>query len=180
VGQDPHPRPPPAKAAHDVRLEPEVEDRDEWAALGGVALVTRVGRRDLGHEILVLPAGDVAGELTGFFGVGLTGLGDDGPKAAARTQMSSQGSSVDARDRRDAGLAQHRGELLGIVEDGGRGVGHDKAAQPGSLGLIVVVDTAVVADEWIRHDHELAGVAGIGRDLLIAGLAGVHHQIALA
>ncbi len=146
----------------------------------GIALVARRRRRDLGDEVLVLPARHGSGERASLFGIGLAGRGHDGAQAAVRAEVAGQGAGVDAGDGRDPRLAQHRGQLSGAVEDRGGGVGHDQAAQPGSLGLVVEAKPAVVADERVGHDHELARVAGIGGDLLVAGLAGVHHQIALA
>jgi len=94
--------------------------------------------------------------------------------------VSGQGSRIDAGDCRNVGLAQHRRKLAGVVEDGCGGVGHDQPAQPGALGLVVRSNAAVVADQRVSHHDKLAGVAGVGRDLLVAGLAGVHDQIALA
>ncbi len=46
--------------------------------------------------------------------------------------------------------------------------------------MIVVSEAAVVADEREGHDHDLTGIAGIGADLLIAGLRCIHDQIATA
>jgi len=74
--------------------------------------------------------------------------------------------------------AQERGELPGVVEDGGRRVRDDEAAEPWSDRLVVVDEPAVVADQRIRHDHDLAGVRGVGADLLVARLARVHDEVA--
>ena len=111
VGQDPHPRPPPPEAANDVHLEPEIQDRNQRAALGWVALVARVGRRDLGDEILVFPSRHGSGQRASLIGIGLAGRGHDGPQAAVRAEVSGQGSGVDAGDGRYPSLAQHRGQL---------------------------------------------------------------------
>ncbi len=94
--------------------------------------------------------------------------------------MPRQRPGIHARDRRNARLSEHRGQLPGIVEHGGRGVGDDQTSQPGPLGLVVETDPAIVADERIGHDHELTRVRGIRGDLLVAGLARVHHEVALA
>jgi hypothetical protein len=179
VRQDPHARAAPAKAAHDVRLEAEVEDRDERAALGRIALVARGRGRDLGHEILVLPAGHGAGQRASFLRVGLPGAVT---MARRSRSIGGAGPGLACRRRRSPGCPPRAASspAAGVVENGGRGVGHDQAAQPGPLGLVVVSDAAVVADERVRHDDELAGVAGIGGDLLVAGLAGVHDEVALA
>ena len=50
--------------------------------------------------------------------------------------------------------------------------------QPRLIGLVVVREPAVVADQRIGHDHDLAGVRGVGADLLVAGLAGVDDEVA--
>ena len=94
--------------------------------------------------------------------------------------MPGKGSRIDAGDRGNPRLAQHRGQLLGIVENGRGGVGHDQAAQPRPLRLVVVVDAAVIADQRVGHHDQLARVAGIRGDLLVAGLAGVDDEVALA
>ena len=39
-------------------------------------------------------------------------------------------------------------------------------------------EAAVVADQRVGHDHDLAGVRGIGADLLVAGLARVDDEVA--
>ena len=38
-------------------------------------------------------------------------------------------------------------------------------------------EPAVVADERVGHDHDLAGIRGVGADLLVAGLAGVDDEV---
>ena len=84
--------------------------------------------------------GTALGRCTSLVRIGLAGRGHDGPQAAVRPQVPGQGPGVDAGDGRDARLAQHRGQLAGVIEHGRRGVGHDQAAQPGPLRLVVVVD----------------------------------------
>ena len=99
-------------------------------------------------------------------------------QAAVRAQVAGERARVDAGDRRDAVVAQERGELAGVVEDGGRGVGDDERPQPRPDRLVVVDEPAVVADERVGHDHDLAGVRGVGADLLVAGLARVDDEVA--
>ena len=74
--------------------------------------------------------------------------------------------------------AQERCQLPGVVEDGGRGVGDDEPAEPRLHRLVVVDQAAVVADQRVGRDHDLARVRRVGADLLVAGLARVHHEVA--
>ena len=55
-------------------------------------------------------------------------------QAAVRAQVPGERPRVDAGDGRDAVVAQERGELAGVVEDGGGGVGDDEAL--GATGRI--------------------------------------------
>ena len=75
-------------------------------------------------------------------------------------------------------VAQQRRELAGVVEDRGRRVGHDQRPEPRPDRLVVHGQPAVVADQRVGHDHDLAGVRGVGADLLVAGLAGVDDEVA--
>ena len=176
--QDPDPRATPAERPDDVRLEAEVDDRDERSALVGLADLTDGRGRDLRHEVLVLPARDGPGSFDGAVDLDLARCGDDPAETARRPQVPREGARVDPRDRRDALGAQERCELPGVLEDRGGRVGHDEAAEPGLRRLVVVPKTAVVADERVGHDDDLAGVRGIGADLLVAGLRGVDDEVA--
>ena len=98
--------------------------------------------------------------------------------AAVRPQVTGKRAGVDAGDGRDVGIAQQRSQLARIVEHGRRRVGDDQRPQPRPDRLVVVDQAAVVADEGIGHDHDLAGVRGVGADLLVAGLAGVDDEVA--
>ena len=177
VGQDADPHAAPAERADDVRLEPEVDDRDQWRRRV-VADLTHRGRRDLGDEVLVLPALDGAGAVDGRGVVGRTGLGDDPAQRPARAQVAGEGPGVDAGDRRDGVRSQHRRELAGVVEDRRRRVGDHEAAQPGPGGLVVVLEAPVVPDQRVGHHDDLPRVRGIGRDLLVPGLRGVDDEVA--
>ena len=95
-----------------------------------------------------------------------------------RPQVSGQRPRVDAGDGRDAGVAQERRELAGIVEHGRGRIGDDQGSQPRVGRLVVVDESAVVADERVGHDHDLAGVRRVGADLLVAGLARIDDEIA--
>ena len=178
VREDPDAGAAVAHRAHDVRLQAQVDDADERAALVARAVLGDGRRRDLGHEVLVLPAGHGAGRRAGGVLVELARRGDDPAQAAVGAQMAGQRPRVDPGDGRDAVVAQQGRELAGVLEHGGRGVGHDQRAQPRTAGLVVGDEPAVVADERVGHDHDLAGVRGVGADLLVAGLAGVDDEVA--
>ena len=180
VRQHPDPRPAPPQAAHDVLLETQVDDPDQRAAFGRVAHVVRGHRRDLPDEVLVLPALDVPGALDRGRWVDLAGGTDAAANGAGRPEVAGQRARVDTGDRRDAVASQQRGQLPGLLHHGSRGVGHDEAAQPGPAGLVVVEEPAVIADQGIGHDHELARVRRVRADLLVAGLARVDHEVATA
>ena len=50
----------------------------------------------------------------------------------------------------------------------------------GGLGRLEILEVdAVVADQRIGHGDDLAGVGGIGEDLLISGHRGVENDLAL-
>ena len=55
---------------------------------------------------------------------------------------------------------------------------NDKALDPRATAFDVFVVDAVVADQRIGHADDLAGVARVGQDLLIAGHRGVKDHLA--
>jgi hypothetical protein len=75
-------------------------------------------------------------------------------------------------------VAQHSGELARVVQHGRGGVRHDEPAKPRAGRLVVGQETAVVADERVRHDHHLSRIGRVGADLLVARLAGVDDEVA--
>ena len=99
-------------------------------------------------------------------------------QAAVGAQVAGERPGVDAGDGRDAVVAQQRRELAGVLEDGGRRVGDDQGPEPRPERLVVGGEPAVVADERIGHDDDLAGVRRVGADLLVAGLARVDDEVA--
>ena len=92
--------------------------------------------------------------------------------------MTREGARIDTGDRRDPVIAQEPGELAGVLQNGGRGIGDDEGSEPRPARLVVCHESAVVADERVGHDDDLARVGGVGADLLVAGLARVHDEIA--
>ena len=178
VRQDADPGASMAHGADDVRLQPEVDDPDERAAVLSTTDVHDRRRRDLADEVLVLPALHDPRRGDRRVAIGLARCGDDATHAAVGAEVAGQGAGVDAGDGRDRCVAEQRGQLARIVENGRRGVCDHEPAQPGVDRLVVVGKPAVVADERIGHDHDLPRVGGVGADLLVAGLAGVDHQVA--
>ena len=178
VRQDADPGAAMAHRADDVRLQPEVDDPDERATILRPTDIHDRRRRDLADEILVLPARHGPGRRDGGVAVDLARRGDDPAQAAVRAEVPRQRPRVHAGDGRDRVVAQERGELACVVEHGGRRIGDDERPQPRMDRLVVVGEPAVVADQRIGHDHDLARVRGVGADLLVAGLAGVDDEVA--
>ncbi len=75
-------------------------------------------------------------------------------------------------------VAEEWTQLAGIIEDRRRRVGDDERPEPGRTRLVLVQQPAVVADQRVGHDHDLARVRGVGADLLVAGLARVDDEVA--
>ena len=178
VGQDAHPGATPPHALDDVRLEAVVDDRDERTAVLRPADVRDRPRRDLPDEVLVLPARNGARSLRSSRLGELARRHEDPAQRPGGPEMAGQRPRVDAGDRRNAVGAQEGCQLPRIVEDRGRGIGHDEPPEPRLHRLVVVDQAAVVADQRVGHDHDLARVRRVGTDLLVAGLARVHHEIA--
>ena len=75
-------------------------------------------------------------------------------------------------------VAQQRRELADVVEDGRGRVRDDEARSHGRSDWSSSIEPAVVADQRIGHDDDLAGIRRVGADLLVAGLRGVHDEVA--
>ena len=83
--------------------------------------------------------------------------------------------------RRSPGCPSSRRSVAswrGLLERPRRSRWRRRGPQPRPLGLVVVADPAVVADQRVGHHHDLARVGGIRADLLVAGLARVHDEVA--
>ena len=180
VREDPDAGAAAAHRPHDVRLEPEVDDPDpagrrrRGGSILGDRPAARPGRRSPGPP----SAGRRARRPRGRAASTSPGAVTMPAQAAVRAQVAGERARVDAGDGRDAVVAQQRRQLAGAVEDRGRRVGHDQRPQPRADRLVVVGQPAVVADQRIGHDDDLAGVRGVGADLLVAGLARVHDEVA--
>ena len=125
-------------------------------------------------------AGTARAHATAASGSTSPGSRDDPAQGPAGAQMPCQRPRVEAGDGRHAARPQQVDDLAGPSEHAGRGMADDEAAQPGPLRLVVIGCAPVVADEREGHDHHLAGVAGVGADLLVAGLRGVDDEVAAA
>ena len=147
VRQHPDPRPAATQRAHDVRLEAVVDDRDQRAT---VARLVRRSDRYPADEVLVLPARQRVGTLHGRVWVRLAGGGDDAPLAAGLAQVARQRPRIQTGDRGHALGPQQVHDLARPAEHGRGRVADHEAAQPGSLGLVVTREAAVVADERDR------------------------------
>ena len=178
VGQDPNPGAPATHGQDDVRLQSEIDDPDQRATVFHPPDIHDRRRRHLADEVLVLPARHRQRGGTGGVRVRLARRGHDAAQAAVRAQVAGERAGVHAGDGRDRRVAQERGQLAGVVENGRRGVGHDERTQPRPGRLVLVGKAAVVADERVGHDDDLAGIRGVGADLLVAGLARVDDQVA--
>ena len=98
---------------------------------------------------------------------------------AVGPQVAGEGAGVDAGDGRDAM------RRAGATPAGRASRRRPRSRWPrraprsqGRIGLVVVDEAAVVADERVGHDHDLAGVRGVRADLLVAGLARVDDEVA--
>ncbi len=107
------------------------------------------------------------------------GLRHDRPEAAMRPQVPGQRPGVDAGDGRD------RRRRAAGPRAGGRRRGRRPSRWPrpgpgatGRADWSSIDEPAVVADEGVGHDDDLPGVRRVGADLLVAGLAGVHDEVA--
>src|SRR5437879_1044183 len=98
VGQDPDPGAAPAEPVDDVRLQPEVDDADQGAALLGAADIADRSRRDLADEVLILPARDGPRPSDRLVAVRGSGFRHGAPQRAVGAKMPRQRSRVDARD----------------------------------------------------------------------------------
>ena len=74
------------------------------------------------------------------------------------SKVSRQRPRIDPGDGRDPGSTKQRSELERVVNHGRGCIGHHEATEPWSNGLVIGHETSVVADQRVRHDHDLTGV----------------------
>jgi hypothetical protein len=96
--------------------------------------------------------------------------------------VPDEGAGVDAGERRDAAVGEPGqpaalgvGRVLAVDP-----LAHDHGPRVHPVGLHVVGGDAVVADQRIGEDDDLAGVARVAHGLLVAGHRGVEDDLAKA
>ena len=112
--------------------------------------------------------------------VEIVGRADGAGDRAGVADHAGEAAGVDAGDAGDAVAAQHRVEValrVAVARPAGQLAHHDAAAEQ-AAGLEVGRVHAVVADVRVRERDDLAGVARIGEDLLVAAQRGVEHDLA--
>ena len=164
--------------AEDVVLAAEVAGDDAELALV-VPFEGLVGRDELDVILTVQPAplpgasDRLGGGHRGIFDVQI------GLLTAAVAQMQGQRPRVHPRQHRDAAARQKLRELLIRAEVRRRvELSDHEAVQKRAARLHVVGIAPVVADLGTGQRHELPRVRGVGKDLLIAGHAGVEDRFA--
>ena len=105
---------------------------------------------------------------------------DPGAHGAALAQVAGQGPGVHLAQAHHALGVQLVLQLAAGAPARGPagGVAHHEAGHPDTAGLGVLVVDPGVADVGGGHDHDLAVVGGVGEGLLVAGHAGVEHDLA--
>ena len=167
-------------AADDVRLQPEVDDRRRAARRRPPR------RRRMIDDGETWPTkswssqrGTARARSTAASRSTNPGSVTIAAQAAVRAQVAGERPRVDAGDRRDA---RRRGAA---TRAGGRRRGPRpsrwRRRAPGATAgrdWSSSASAAVVADQRVGHDDDLAGVRGVGADLLVAGLRGVDDEVA--
>ena len=93
---------------------------------------------------------------------------------SVREAMEAVDATIRVIVRGDAEETFHLDIAKGIM------TAHDEAAQEHTSRLLVLRIGPDVADLGIRHADDLAGVGGVGQDLLVAGHPGVEDDFARA
>mgnify|MGYP003349209075 CR=1 FL=1 len=156
------------EVAKDRVLDAEVERHDStWTVADGVAL--RSGHR--GHE--VNPIGPLLGACRSEQRR-LTRSAERRRKRSRVTDEPGEATGIDTRDARDAVPTQQRiktgpGAVVAVATSE---ITHDDAPAEGADRLEVGVGHSVIADVGVRERDDLAGIAGVGERLLVAGQAG--------
>ena len=165
--------------AEDVLLHPEVVGHDP------------VGLRDgRGVEVVRLRARHFTGQVQAHHRSRRAGLGDeriaiartgrdDPALGAVGAKVPGEGPGVDLADADDTRLFEIAVQLAGRPPRGGTGrcFPHHEAGhlRPGRFDVVPV--HAVVADVGIGHGDDLAGVGGVGEDLLVTAQGRVEDDL---
>jgi hypothetical protein len=136
-------------------------------------------RHHLAHEVAADDAGAGAG-LVDQRSVVEVGGGQDAGHGAADAQAADQGSGVDTLDADDVVLSKVgvKGAVRAEVARCARELADDEALDLGPARFGVLGIDAVVADERVGHGNDLSLVRRVGQHLLVAGHAGVEHDLA--
>ena len=99
--------------------------------------------------------------------------------APVGAEVAGEGPGVDLADPDDAGLVEVAVEATGGAprRDHRRGLADHEPGHLGTGRLDVLGVHAVVADVGIGHGDDLAGVRGVGEDLLVAAQGGVEDHL---
>jgi hypothetical protein len=103
----------------------------------------------------------------------------DAAQRALLAHDARQAARVDAFDRDDLLLREVLGQSSAraeVARDRAHLADHERFG-PRASALGVLVGDAVVADERVRHDHDLSRVRRIGEDLVVPGHRRVEHEI---
>ncbi len=183
------------EAAQDVAFDAEVEGDDGEGSLGGAAGIKGWAEFPVGFggfgPVVSLGGADGFNEVEAFHGggvldnveevEGVEDFGGDGSvHGSAGSKASGKGAGVDAVDAGDVVVFEILVEGLGrspVAGDLTEVVG-DRAAYVGAIGFFVEGVDAGVAEFGVGEGDNLAQVAGICHDFLIAGHAGVEDDFA--
>jgi hypothetical protein len=188
------------EAAEDVAFDAEVEGDDGEGVLGGAiggaaganqagaefpvgfggfGPVVGFGGADGFNEVEAFHGGGVLDEVEEFEGVEDVG-GDGSVHGSAGSEAAGEGAGVDAVDAGDVVVFEVLVEGLGgspVAGDVTEVVG-DRAAYVGAVGFFVEGVDAGVAEFGVGEGDDLAQVAGVCHDFLVAGHAGVEDDFA--
>ena len=161
----------------DVLLDPVVEGDHVKAGIGRTGFIgLRAGHAlDHVHPFQALP---LPGSAHQTLRVQILG-GQGRVHHAVKAHPSGQLPGVDAFYADDVVFLQVGGQALGrapVARYAGALL-HHEAPHVGAGGFVVLWIDPVVADQGVGHGDDLAGVRGIGEDLLVPGHAGVEDHL---
>ena len=136
-------------------------------------------RRDFARQVLPFHAGRLAGALHQRLRGGARRV-DDALLRSGAAEDAHQPPRVDPLDA-DHAIAHEklrqgflRAPVRRLLADAAR----DEAGDLGGLCLLIAAVDAVIAHLADREGDQLAGVRGVGEDLLVAGVRGVEDDLA--
>ena len=164
----------PRQVAQDGALDAEVVGHDPE---GPVAHGVRLERCHLGNQ--VDPVGARLVER-GLLQHDVVSRAERSRHGAGVADVAGEATGVDPSDAGHLPALQEGVEVLNRapVAAPASQLPHDHATGEGSAALVVLRVRPVVADVRVRERDDLAGVTGVGDDLLVAGEDGVEHDLA--